>query len=179
MNNSIGRCTRTALFTRVIFASVISFILGYIQGTTEKRDIIILFSYVITLLLYIYIIVWSLKRMHDVNKSGWYLFVPIYNIILLFTPGTKGSNDYGEDPRTSKVTEDDTFINIISSLLMASFFACASYALMSETHIVDSFQYSEVIKNTIFISFFVVSFIFFLVISLRKEDKNSKETSPQ
>ena len=28
----------------------------------------------------------AVRRMHDVGKSGWFLLVPIYNIILLVTP---------------------------------------------------------------------------------------------
>ncbi len=37
--------------------------------------------------------------MHDVNKSGWYILIPIYNLILACTEGTKGHNDYGNDPK--------------------------------------------------------------------------------
>ena len=28
----------------------------------------------------------AIRRMHDVGKSGWFILVPIYNIILLVTP---------------------------------------------------------------------------------------------
>ena len=178
MKNSLGRCTRTEYFTRAIFISVISFLLRYIQETTEENGIIIFMGF-ISLLLSIYIIIWGVKRMHDVNKSGWYILVPIYNLILTFTPGTKGSNDYGEDPKTSKVEDDDSFYEIISSFLLASFIACASYAILIETHIVDSFPKSEVIKNMVFIISFVASLILFLVINFRKKDKNRNKTSPQ
>lgn len=41
----------------------------------------------------------GVRRMHDVGKSGWFLLIPIYNIILLFTEGDKGTNDYGPDPK--------------------------------------------------------------------------------
>ena len=40
----------------------------------------------------------GVRRMHDVNKSGWWLLCPIYNIILAATEGTQGPNDYGEEP---------------------------------------------------------------------------------
>lgn len=30
------------------------------------------------------------RRMHDVEKSGWYCLIPIYNIILACTEGDKG-----------------------------------------------------------------------------------------
>lgn len=38
----------------------------------------------------------SVRRMHDVGKSGWYLWIPIYNLILLCTEGEPGPNQYGD-----------------------------------------------------------------------------------
>jgi uncharacterized membrane protein YhaH (DUF805 family) len=40
----------------------------------------------------------SVRRMHDIDKSGWFVLIPIYNLILLATPGTVGPNRYGPDP---------------------------------------------------------------------------------
>lgn len=47
----------------------------------------------------------AIRRLHDLDKPGWHywlFFIPLYNIylglILLFTPGTEGSNQYGPDP---------------------------------------------------------------------------------
>ncbi len=41
----------------------------------------------------------AIRRMHDVDKSGWFILIPIYNLILLVTPGTVGPNEYGPDPK--------------------------------------------------------------------------------
>ena len=41
----------------------------------------------------------GVRRMHDVGKSGWFLLIPIYNIILACTEGDRGSNYYGFDPK--------------------------------------------------------------------------------
>lgn len=47
-----------------------------------------------------------IKRFHDMNRTGWLslaLIVPVVNIVLglmlLFVPGTKGTNSYGPQPR--------------------------------------------------------------------------------
>ena len=40
----------------------------------------------------------AVRRMHDVGKSGWYVLIPIYNLILACTEGDNGSNEYGNDP---------------------------------------------------------------------------------
>lgn len=47
----------------------------------------------------------GVRRLHDIDKSGWFLLlalVPLVNIwliVLLATEGTKGSNQYGADPK--------------------------------------------------------------------------------
>lgn len=48
----------------------------------------------------------ALRRLHDVNASGWLLllmFVPLVNLVLaiflLFVPGTQGPNNYGARPQ--------------------------------------------------------------------------------
>ncbi|MCC2547391.1 DUF805 domain-containing protein [Hymenobacter sp. BT175] len=48
----------------------------------------------------------AVRRLHDVNKSGWFLFIAlipiiggIWLLILFCTEGTHGSNQYGEDPK--------------------------------------------------------------------------------
>jgi uncharacterized membrane protein YhaH (DUF805 family) len=41
----------------------------------------------------------TIRRMHDADKSGWFCLIPIYNIILLFTEGTRGPNRFGPDPK--------------------------------------------------------------------------------
>ena len=56
-------------------------------------------------------VVIGVKRLHDLNKTGWlYLlfFIPLVNIGMLiwvgFFKGTNGPNQYGPDPITEKVT---------------------------------------------------------------------------
>jgi uncharacterized membrane protein YhaH (DUF805 family) len=43
--------------------------------------------------------------MHDVNKSGWFILIPIYNLILYCTAGTEGPNKYGSDPKRPEFDE--------------------------------------------------------------------------
>ncbi|WP_456315093.1 DUF805 domain-containing protein [Pseudomonas shirazensis] len=46
------------------------------------------------------------RRLHDVNKSGWFYFIAfvplvggIWILVLLFTEGDRGTNQYGPDPK--------------------------------------------------------------------------------
>ena len=38
------------------------------------------------------------RRMHDRNKAGWYVLIPLFNIYLLATPGDTGNNRFGGKP---------------------------------------------------------------------------------
>ena len=41
----------------------------------------------------------TIRRMHDVGKSGWFMLIPIYNLVLTLTEGNSGPNEYGPDPK--------------------------------------------------------------------------------
>ena len=40
-----------------------------------------------------------IRRMHDTNHSGWFMLIPLYNLILACTDGDREPNQYGEDPK--------------------------------------------------------------------------------
>lgn len=41
----------------------------------------------------------SIRRMHDVGKSGWFMLIPIYGIYLACLDSEHGVNQYGENPK--------------------------------------------------------------------------------
>jgi uncharacterized membrane protein YhaH (DUF805 family) len=42
----------------------------------------------------------SVKRMHDTDRSGWWVLLPIFNIVVCgFFAGTAGPNKFGPDPK--------------------------------------------------------------------------------
>ncbi|WEK37524.1 MAG: DUF805 domain-containing protein [Candidatus Pseudobacter hemicellulosilyticus] len=45
------------------------------------------------------------RRMHDVGKSAWYMFIPIYSFILTLMEGDTGPNNYGPDPKNPEFEE--------------------------------------------------------------------------
>jgi uncharacterized membrane protein YhaH (DUF805 family) len=62
--------------------------------------------FVLALITFLPIISVSIRRLHDLNCPGWYLFVvlvPILGLLLVIfwgcMPGTSGANRYGDDPR--------------------------------------------------------------------------------
>lgn len=59
----------------------------------------------------------SVRRLHDLNKSGWMLLVsliPLVGIIVLVwmcTEGDKGANPYGNDPKLAAADGNKPFDN--------------------------------------------------------------------
>ena len=41
----------------------------------------------------------GVKRLHDLDKSGWLILLMFVPIVMLFADGTVGPNQYGEDPK--------------------------------------------------------------------------------
>jgi uncharacterized membrane protein YhaH (DUF805 family) len=70
-------------------------------------------------------------RLHDFNRSGWWnltIFVPGINFILclllLFYPGTKGENEYGEEPKYPSLFEEIlAFISLVAMFISSLFFS--------------------------------------------------------
>jgi uncharacterized membrane protein YhaH (DUF805 family) len=56
-------------------------------------------SLILVLLLIIPSIAVAVRRVHDQDKSGWFILIPIYGFILMFIEGTRGPNRFGPDPK--------------------------------------------------------------------------------
>jgi len=101
-----GRASRAEYWYFFLFNVVIIFVLHLIDfigiGVAETSGKVFINLYQVAVLTP-YIAV-SVRRMHDVNKSGWFLLIPFYNFILAVTEGTKGSNKYGTDTREAVVS---------------------------------------------------------------------------
>lgn len=77
-----GRATRKEFWLFVLFLYITEFIAGFIDGLAGTEFVA---NIVLVGLLLPYIAV-AARRMHDVGKSGWFMLIPFYNLILAFTP---------------------------------------------------------------------------------------------
>ena len=57
----------------------------------------------------------GVRRMHDVGKSGWYILIPIYNLVMFCTNGDVGSNEYGYDPKGDPMQDEINAIGTTDS----------------------------------------------------------------
>lgn len=96
-----GRASRKEFWTFALINILLSFILGFIEGLTGMSDgttsgpISGLFS----LATFLPTIAVSVRRMHDVNKSGWFSIIPFYGLYLALKKGDVGSNTFGPAPK--------------------------------------------------------------------------------
>ena len=91
-----GRARRSEYWYFVLFNAIISVVMK-----TPSHDVNIVLGNIYTLAVLIPSIAVGVRRMHDVGKSGWFLLIPIYNLILACTDGVQGDNEYGTDPKSN------------------------------------------------------------------------------
>ncbi len=86
------------------FILIVVINIGVILALIQLADFLDASAIVAIYYLLIFIPFYALmvRRIHDVGESGWYLIIPLYNLVLLFSPGQVGANDYGPDPKEKK-----------------------------------------------------------------------------
>ncbi|MBD2038845.1 DUF805 domain-containing protein, partial [Leptolyngbya sp. FACHB-321] len=82
-----------------IFAFVLGFISGLLSGATNTDQSVL--STIYQLAVFLPSLAVGVRRMHDTEHSGWWLLVPIVNLVFAVTPGTTGENKFGPDPNRS------------------------------------------------------------------------------
>jgi uncharacterized membrane protein YhaH (DUF805 family) len=110
-----GRARRAEYWYFVLFNLIIVIILGVIDVVAALGGLRGLggfgIEHVYHLGVLIPFIAVSVRRMHDVGKSGWYLLIPIYNIILAATEGEAETNEYGQNPKSPEI--DDVIDHLV------------------------------------------------------------------
>lgn len=85
-----GRAKRSEYWYFYLFYAIL-YVVGSIVGASADSPALL---YVFIAPFWIPQLAVGVRRMHDVGRSGWFILVPIYNIILLCTDST-GDNQYG------------------------------------------------------------------------------------
>lgn len=85
-----GRASRKEYWYFFLINTLIYFVLTII----DDSDLLVGIFYLATIVPHISV---GVRRMHDVNKSGWFLVIPFYNLILAIRKGTEGDNKYGSN----------------------------------------------------------------------------------
>ena len=87
----------------VVVTYFIAFVVGFVAGITGAGESAATFlGFIIGVVGAVVQGFLVVRRLHDLGKPGthyWLFYIPLYNIylglVLLFTPGESGSNEYG------------------------------------------------------------------------------------
>ena len=97
-----GRTSRAEYWTVALFHTSTVFLWIFILGESTGEAFLALFILVSTVVN----IGLGIRRMHDVNKSGWFLIVPIVNFVYAFSASVDEENRWGG--QSEKKDEDTT-----------------------------------------------------------------------
>ena len=87
-----GRASRSEYWYFYLFYMII-----YIIGVIGNVIVGVQYLHLLFLLpIFIPQLAVGVRRMHDVGRSGWFLLVPIYNLVLLCSSSNPGTNKYGD-----------------------------------------------------------------------------------
>ncbi|MDA0286312.1 MAG: DUF805 domain-containing protein [Actinobacteria bacterium] len=87
--NFKGRASRAEYWWWALFTVILSILLSSISDSLGNLGSLV------TLLPSIAV---AIRRMHDVDRVGWFVLVPIYNLILVLRRGDAGENRFGPPP---------------------------------------------------------------------------------
>ena len=93
-----GRATRREFWMFVLINFVIGFVLSFVTGLIDPKGGLSIVGTIFQLATLLPSIAVGVRRMHDTNRPGWWIIVPIMDIIYAIQEGTKGDNTYGPDP---------------------------------------------------------------------------------
>ena len=103
--NFNGRARRKEFWMFVLFYAIFAIITSILDGIIGTYGII---SIILSLALLLPSLAVTVRRLHDIGKSGWWIFIdfvpligPIWLLILLIQEGQHGPNEYGPDPKES------------------------------------------------------------------------------
>ncbi len=101
-----GRARRKEYWMFFLINLIIAFAIGIIEGLTGASDALSNIYSFATLLPSIAV---GVRRLHDTDRSGWWLLLPIVNIVFLALDGQPERNRFGSNPKLDDQVENNLF----------------------------------------------------------------------
>lgn len=111
--NFSGRARRREYWLTYLGLCVVSFGFAILQILSVQSAVLAIIVSVLSILWGLFVFIPNLallvRRLHDINRSGWWLLLcmtgigSIVILVFLFLAGTEGENDYGPDPKANDV----------------------------------------------------------------------------
>ena len=101
-----GRARRMEYWMFFLFNTIIAFVLGFVEGLAGGPGVL---GSLYGLVVLIPGLAVSVRRLHDTNRSGWWLLIgliPLIGTIILLVfmvqEGHPGENQYGSNPKLAE-----------------------------------------------------------------------------
>jgi uncharacterized membrane protein YhaH (DUF805 family) len=93
-----GRAGRKEYWMFALFSFIIGLVLGFIEVMFDDSGIVVNLYSLATLIPSIAV---GVRRMHDIDRSGWWLLLPIVNLVFLVQDSQHGDNRFGPNPKAA------------------------------------------------------------------------------
>lgn len=90
-----GRARRKEYWMFLLFNMIFAFVIGFVGGVARSPSIIYFYDLAVA----IPSIAVAIRRMHDTGRSGWWILLPIVNLVFLCQDSQPGDNRYGPNPK--------------------------------------------------------------------------------
>ena len=106
-----GRASRAEywwfmFFDTIVMSIITAIIDAFFNLYIGEHGVVFTLYHLATLVPYITV---TARRMHDCDKSGWFMFIPIYGWpVLPLMAGTYGPNRFGPDPKHEHPAQDES-----------------------------------------------------------------------
>ncbi|MGV6839696.1 MAG: DUF805 domain-containing protein [Planktomarina sp.] len=87
-----GRASRSEFWWFYLFTIIVSVVAGVVDGAVGTAGLV---GMIANLALILPTISAGVRRMHDTNRSGWWILVPLYSIYLWIQKSDEGENRFG------------------------------------------------------------------------------------
>ena len=94
-----GRATRKEYWMFVLINLLVAFAIGFITGLIGGARLSGTANLLYSLAVFLPSVAVGVRRLHDSGRSGWWLLLPLVNVVLLCLAGESGSNEYGPPAR--------------------------------------------------------------------------------
>jgi uncharacterized membrane protein YhaH (DUF805 family) len=91
-----GRARRKEYWMFILLNMLVAFVVGFVDGLIGTAPAL---GGLYNLAVLLPSIAVAVRRLHDSDRSGWWLLVPIVNLVFLIQDGTQGSNRFGPSPK--------------------------------------------------------------------------------
>lgn len=96
-----GRARRKEFWMFHLMYLILTALVGFVMGAAGVRNADGFFS-LWSLAFFLPSLAVSVRRLHDVGRSGWWVLVPFAGLFFMFVNGDAGPNRFGEDPKAEE-----------------------------------------------------------------------------